>query len=222
MKMGTVTCAQNFLQVRKRYAYRKGESEPKLEQILKEIRQAGKGKKYDCVVGMSGGVDSSYVAWLCKSYGLRILAVHMDNGWNSVEANLNIKNVTSKLEIDYECEVLDWLEFKDLQVSFLKASVPEAETPTDIAILGVLHKAASRYGIKYIISGGNFASEGILPKCWHYNAKDNTYLNAIHNKFGSRKLKTFPSFPYMKELYYKTYKKGKDNLPAELPALQER
>jgi hypothetical protein len=130
----------------------------------------------------------------------------MDNGWNSEEANLNIKNITRKLDIDYESYVLDWEEFKDLQLSFLKAAVPEAETPTDVAIAGALHKVAAKYGIKYIISGGNMVTEGILPKTWHYNAKDLKYMNAIHDKFGKVKLRNFPTFTYMEEIFHKLVK----------------
>jgi hypothetical protein len=102
--------------------------------------------------------------------------------------------------------VLNWEEFKDLQLSFLKASVPEAETPTDIAIPAALHKIAAQHGIHYIISGGNYATEGILPKSWHYDAKDLKYLRAIHKKFGKKKLKTFPTFGYKNETYYKFIK----------------
>jgi hypothetical protein len=133
----------------------------------------------------------------------------MDNGWNSEEAVLNIKNIAKTLEVDYESYVLDWEEFKDLQLAFLKASVPEADTPTDIAILASLHKVASKYGIKYIISGGNFATEGILPKCWHYNAKDLTYFNHIQKKFGTVKLRKFPTFGFQKEMYYKLVRRIK-------------
>jgi N-acetyl sugar amidotransferase len=195
-----------FISVRSNYLYKGAESDAKLEADIEKMRKAGKGKEYDCIVGVSGGVDSSYVAYLCKQKGLRVLGVHMDNGWNAEEANLNIKNITRKLGIDYESYVLDWEEFKDLQLSFLKAAVPEAETPTDIAIQGALHKVAAKYGVKYIISGGNMASEGILPKCWHYNAKDGKYLNAIHNRFGKVRLKNFPTFSFVKETYYKLVK----------------
>jgi hypothetical protein len=103
--------------------------------------------------------------------------------------------------------VLNWEEFKDLQLSFLKASVPEAETPTDIAILAALHIVADENNIKYIISGGNYVTEGILPKSWHYNAKDVKYLKSIQNTFGTKKLNTFPTFGFLKEMYYK-YIKG--------------
>jgi N-acetyl sugar amidotransferase len=192
-----------FIQTRALYNYQGAKSDAELAAWVERMKKDGKGKEYDCVVGLSGGIDSSYAAHLCRKMGLRVLGVHMDNGWNSEEAVMNIKNIAKKLNVDYESYVLDWEEFKDLQLAFLKASVPEADTPTDIAILAALHKVASKYKIKYIISGGNFATEGILPKTWHYNAKDLTYFNYIQKKFGTVKLRKFPTFGFQKEMYYK-------------------
>jgi N-acetyl sugar amidotransferase len=208
-EFGECNLCSEFLSKRAKHNYHGAESDLKFRKIIEEMKIAGKGKEYDCVLGLSGGVDSSYAAYICKNNGLRVLAIHVDNGWNSEEAVLNIKNIARKLDIDYESFVLDWEEFKDLQLSFLKASVPEAETPTDIALLGAIHKVASKYGVKYIISGGNFATEGILPKYWHYNAKDNRYLKYIQNTFGSGKIKNFPLFGFMKEIYYKVFKRIK-------------
>jgi N-acetyl sugar amidotransferase len=198
-----------FIDKRANYKYRGEESDRELKGFIEEMKAAGKGKEFDCVVGLSGGVDSSYAAYIARQHGLRVLAVHMDNGWNSEEAVMNIKNIAKKLHVEYESYVLDWEEFKDLQLAFLKASVPEADTPTDIAILSSLHKIAAQYGIKHIISGGNFATEGILPKCWHYNAKDLTYFNHIYKKFGKGKLKKFPTFGFRSEMYYKIVKRIK-------------
>src|SRR4030095_13341021 len=110
--------------------------------------------------------------------------------------------VTRNLGIDYESFVLDWEEFRDVQLSFLKASVPEAETPTDVAIPAALHYFASKHGVKFILGGGNLATEGILPKSWHYDVRDRTYFDHIQNTFGSKNLKAFPTFGYKKEMYY--------------------
>ena len=192
-----------FLTKRIQHQYSGLESDKELELVVSDMKKAGKGKEYDCIIGLSGGIDSCYAAYIAKQQGLRVLAVHLDNGWNSEEAVLNIKNVANKLGIDYESYVLNWEEFKDLQLSFLKASVPEAETPTDISIPAAWNHFAKKYGVKYIISGGNFATEGILPTCWHYNAKDLTYLNHIHKTFGTIKLKNFPTFGFKKEMYNK-------------------
>jgi len=195
-----------FIDKRSNHNYQGEESDRILSDLVSEMKKAGKGREYDCVLGVSGGIDSSYAAYVAVKHGLRVLAVHLDNGWNSEDAVLNIRYVAEKLGIDYMSYVLDWEEFKDLQLAFLKASVPEAETPTDIAIPAALHKVAAENGIRYIISGGNFATEGILPKCWHYNAKDTTYLKHIQKTFGTRKLKKFPLFGFVEEAYYKLVK----------------
>ena len=196
----------DFLGRRAKHNYHGKESDEALARMLENIRRAGRGKKYDCILGVSGGVDSSYLGYIIKEHGLRPLAVHMDNGWNSDKAVANIKNITRKLGIDYESYVLNWEEFKDLQLSFLKASIPEAETPTDIAIVAALHSVAARHGIKYILSGGNLATEGILPKAWHYDVRDLKYFNHIQSRFGSRSLRSFPTFGYKKEIFYKVVK----------------
>lgn len=208
-QLGECNLCTEFLSKRAKHNYHGEKSDEAFQRLIKEMKAAGKGKEYDCVVGLSGGVDSSYAAYLCKKNGLRVLAVHVDNGWNSEEAVINIKNIAQKLSIDYESYVLDWEQFRDLQLSFLKASVPEAETPTDVALLGAVHQVALRYGVKYIISGGNFATEGILPKFWHYNAKDIKYLKTIQNKFGAKSIKGFPLFSFLNEMYYKLVRKMK-------------
>lgn len=195
-----------YLDKRAKHSYHGKESEEALDRLLEKITRAGRGKKYDCVIGVSGGVDSGYLAYIIKERGLRPLAVHMDNGWNSEKAVVNIKNITRKLGIDYESYVLDWEEFKNLQLAFLKASVPEAETPTDVAIPAALHAVAAKYGIRYILSGGNLATEGILPKSWHYDVRDLKYFNYIHRRFGTRPLKSFPTFGYKRETFYKVIK----------------
>jgi N-acetyl sugar amidotransferase len=196
----------DFIDNRSKHAYLGSKSDEQLNQLVAKIKKSGRKRKYDCIVGLSGGMDSCYAAYIAKSKGLRVLAVHMDNGWNSEEAVLNIRNIAKTLDIDYESYVLNWEVFRDLQLSFLKASVPEAETPTDIAILSALHKVASKYRVKYIISGGNFATEGILPKSWHYDAKDLKFFNAIHHKFGQLKSRGFPTFGFLREMYCKFIK----------------
>lgn len=177
-----------------------------LEKIINRIKKKGKNKRYDCILGVSGGSDSSYTAYLLKQYGLRVLAVHLDNDWDTEVSINNIKQVVQKLGFDYEAYSLNWEQFKDFQLSFFKASVPEIEAPTDTAILAVLHKIAAKHGVKYIISGGNYATEGILPYSWQYNAKDLKYLKYIHKTFGHTSLKNFPLFGFWQEVYYKFFK----------------
>jgi len=206
---GICNHCSEYLNVRAAYSYKGEKTDTEFKALIKEIKSGSKRGQYDCIVGLSGGLDSSYVAYIAKKNGLRVLGVHMDNGWNSEEAVQNIRNIAQILGIDYESYVLDWEEFKEIQLAFLKASVPEADTPTDIAILSSLHMVAKKYGVKYIISGGNFATEGILPKYWHYNAKDLTYFKHIQKTFGKGKIKTFPMFGFRSEMYYKLVKKIK-------------
>lgn len=183
------------------------EREQRLKDLIESIKKSGKNKKYDCLIGVSGGTDSSYVAYIVKELGLRPLAVHMDNGWNSEESVKNIRNLCTRLNIDYESYVLDWDEFKDIQLSVLKSSIVEVEIPTDVAIVSILHKVASRNNIKYIIGGGNYATEGILPDLWFYNPKDLKLLKSIQKQFGSKKIKTFPTFDWKAEIFYKFFKR---------------
>lgn len=178
----------------------------KFANIIEKIKKSGKGKKYDCIVGVSGGVDSCYSAHIANEYGLRILIVHVDNGWNSEVADRNIQLMVNKMGVDYEKFVLDREEFSDLQIAFLKASVPDIENPTDVAILGGLHQVAIKYNIKYIISGGNYETEGFTTRYIQYDSKDSLYIKAIHKKFGTKKLKNFPFFDWKQELYCKLFK----------------
>src|SRR5580765_186834 len=142
-----------FLSTRTLYQYQGEDSDIALLGVIEDIKGARRNGHFDCIIGVSGGIDSSYLAYIAKQKGLRPLAVHLDNGWDSEEAVLNIRNVTNKLGIDYESYVLNWEEFRELQLAFLKASVPEAETPTDVAIIAALHHFAAKEGVKYIISG---------------------------------------------------------------------
>lgn len=204
-----------YLRKRAKHGYRGRVSDEKFERMIDDVARTGRRSQYDCVIGVSGGADSSFLAYLAKKAGLRVLAVHMDNGWDSETAVSNINSVVSNLGIDYESYVLDWEEFKDLQLAFLRASVPEAETPTDVAIPAALHYFAAKYNVKYILSGGNLATEGILPRSWHYDVKDVRYLAYIQRRYGTRGLKNFPTFGYKKEVYYKLVKGIRTLYPLE-------
>ncbi|MBU2018740.1 MAG: N-acetyl sugar amidotransferase [Bacteroidetes bacterium] len=203
---GNCNHCNEFLNKRNQHKYQGSQSDALFLSTIEKIKKDGVGRKYDCILGVSGGIDSTYAAYLAKQQGLRILAVHLDNGWNSEEAVQNIKQIVQLLDIDYESYVLDWIEFRKIQGAFLKASIPEIETPTDIAIAGAMHQVAAKHGVKYIISGGNFATEGILPASWHYNAKDLKYFNHILSNFGDKKLSSFPTFGYLSEMYHKFIK----------------
>lgn len=177
-------------------------TQQELEIKVREIKEAGRGNKYDCLIGISGGVDSTYVALKVKEYGLRPLVVHLDNGWNSAIAVKNINNIVEKLGFDLYTYVIDWEEFKDLQLSFLKASVVDLELTSDHAIFSVLYKLAYEFKIKYVISGFNIVTEGILPKSWRWSKFDWLNIKSIHKQFGTRRLKTFPHTSFFKKIYY--------------------
>lgn len=169
----------------------------RLKQLVDKIKEAGKNREYDCIIGVSGGVDSTYVAYLTKQLGLRPLAVHFDNGWNSELAVSNIEKTLDKLGIDLYTYVMDWPVFKNLQLSFLKASTPDGEIPTDHAINALLFQEASKRNIKYIISGMNFATESMSVPAWSYGHSDWKYIKAVHKLFGTSDLKKFPHFTFV-------------------------
>ena len=179
----------------------------KLEQFIEEIKVAGKGKPYDCLIGISGGTDSMYTLLMAVEHGLRPLAVHFDNGWNGEIAVSNIYNALKILDLDLETYVVDWEEFRDIQLSFLKASVPEVELPTDMGIREVLYRTAAKLNVKYIIEGTNFRAEGIVPKVWGY--KDGRYINSVHTRHGSVRMNTFPNLTLDKFVYYNFVKRIK-------------
>jgi len=174
----------------------------KLAGLIAQIKKQGKGKPYDCLIGLSGGVDSSYVAWLAKQYGLNPLAVHFDNGWNSELAVKNIENIIKRLNIDLFTLVVNWEEFKDLQLAYLRASVVDIEVASDHAIFSTMYKLAAEKKIQYIISGTNLVTEYIMPPSWLYKKMDYANLSDIHNRYGTLPLKTYPSLNFRKHVYY--------------------
>ncbi|MDP1801686.1 MAG: N-acetyl sugar amidotransferase [Bacteroidota bacterium] len=164
--------------------------------IVREIKAAGKNKKYDCVIGVSGGVDSSYLVHKVLEYGLRPLAVHYDNTWNYAVANENISKVLTKLNVDLYTYIVNNEEADDIFLSFLKASVPEIDASSDIGLASVLYIAAEKYGVQYVIEGHSFKAEGVAPLGWAY--MDGKYIASIQKQFGSKKIKTFPNMPLYK------------------------
>jgi N-acetyl sugar amidotransferase len=163
-------------------------------EIVAKVKAAGRRSAYDCIIGVSGGVDSTYVAYRVKAMGLRPLAVHFDNGWDSELAVSNIEKVLKGLGIDLYTYVVDWEEFRDLQLAFLKASTPDGEIPTDHGIFALLWQQAAARGIKYIVSGMNFATEAASVPGWSYGHSDWRYIRAVHRQFGTAKLRTYPHF----------------------------
>ncbi len=178
------------------------EGEQKLAKLIEAIKESGKGNKYDCITGVSGGVDSTYLVLRAKQLGLRPLIVHFDNGWNSELAVMNIENIIKRLGFDLYTLVVDWEEFKDIQMSYLKASVVDIEAITDHAIIGTLYRLAAENGIKYILSGSNVVTEATLPLHWIWNKSDHTNIKDIHKQYGKLPLKTFPFFSTRQKQYY--------------------
>jgi N-acetyl sugar amidotransferase len=172
----------------------------KLNLIIEEIKVAGHGKKYDCIVGVSGGTDSSYLLYLAvKKWGLRPLAVHYDNTWNSAIATENIRKVLGKLNVDLYTTVVDNKESDDIFKSFFQASVAEIEAATDLALAETMYRAAAKYGIKYVLEGHSFITEGISPLGRNYF--DGKYIKTIHKRFGKLPIKTYPLMTFWRFLY---------------------
>jgi len=178
------------------------EREAELELRVARIKAEGKNKRYDCVLGLSGGVDSSYLAYLSKEWGLRPLVVHFDNGWNSELAVDNIEKIVSHLGFELATHVMNWDEFRDLQRSYFLASVVDIEVPTDNLIFGALFRLAARHKVRTILSGTNYATEWLMPPRWNYRKNDAINVKAIQAKFGSRKLKELPILGTWNEARY--------------------
>lgn len=166
----------------------------KLEDLVKKIRKEGKNRDFDCIIGLSGGIDSSYLTYLAKEeMGLRPLVFHVDAGWNSQEAVNNIEKLVDKLELDLYTKVIDWEEMKDLQLAFFKSGVPHIDAPQDHAFFATMYKFAEQYKVKYILTGANLSTECVRnPIEWMYYQSDSVQLRNIHRQFGSRQLKNFP------------------------------
>lgn len=172
----------------------------KLNQLVAKIKSKGRNKKHDCIIGVSGGTDSTYCLYMAKKLGLRPLAVHLDNGWDTDTAISNMEKAATKLDVDLKTITCDWEEYKDLQISFLKASVSDAEIPTDVGILCVLYRTAAEEGVRYVLNGHSFRVEGLSPTGWTY--MDGRYINSVYRRFGNGKLKSFPNLTIADLFYY--------------------
>ena len=180
------------------------------EELISKIKSSGRNKKYDCIVGISGGTDSTYTLYLAKKLGLKPLAVHLDDGWDSTTAVTNIHNAVRKLNVDLETFVLDWEQIRRLHAAFFKASVPDPGVPTDVAILGALYQTALKEHIKYILGGQSFMTEGTQPLQWSFI--EGTYVESINRLFGHVPLKNYPNVTIYHVAYY-TFIKGIKHIP---------
>ncbi len=182
----------DYLSILNNQNNQKSSSRTELDQLLSEIKKDSESK-YNCLIGVSGGVDSSYLAYLAKEeFGLRPLALHLDNGWNSKLAVKNISKIIRKLGIDLHTHVINWNEFRELQLAYLRASVLDIEVPTDHAIRAAMYTTAKGNGIKYILRGYNRHTEGIIPKAWTFYKLDLNNLLDIHSQYGKGTLETYP------------------------------
>ena len=179
-----------------------------LKNILKKIKEESKDNQYDCIVGVSGGVDSTYTLYKIIKYGLNPLVVHIDNGWDTDISKENMKNLADKLNLSIKNIFIDSVEFRDLQKAFLKASVPDAEVLTDIGMKAIIYEEAVKNNLKYIISGGNLRTEGMIPREW--GCQDGRFIKDVNKKFGKNSnLKKFKNLSLFNIIYYNIFKKIK-------------
>ena len=193
-----------------------------LEETILQIKLKGRGKPYDCLTGISGGVDSSYLIYKAKEWGLRPLIVHFDNGWNTEIAVRNINNIIKKTGFDLYTIVVDWEEFRDLQLSYIKAGVVDLEVPTDHAIYATWYKLSKKFNIKYVLSGNNYITESIMPPSWIFNKADSLNIKNIHDQFGTIKFKTYPIFRSKEQFLYNHFLKIQQVKPLNLIKYDKR
>ena len=181
-----------------------------IEKTVNKIKKDGTGKDFDCIIGMSGGVDSSYLTYLAKKeLGLHPLVFHVDAGWNSQEAVNNIEKLVDKLELDLYTEVIDWEEMRDLQLAYFKSGVPHIDTPQDHAFFATMYKFAEQHKVKYILTGANLSTECIRnPIEWMYYQSDSIQLRDIHRQFGTQSINNFPTTSILRHKMYLPYVKG--------------
>ena len=177
--------------------------------LVERIAASGRGKEFDCIIGMSGGIDSSYLAHVAVSYGLRPLVFHVDAGWNSQVAVNNIEKIVDKCGLELYTDVIDWEEMRDLQLAYFKSAVPHIDTPQDHAFFATMYKFADQHGIKFILTGANYSTECIRnPIEWMYYQSDPIQLRDIHRRFGTRPLRKFPMTSIFRHKIWLPYVKG--------------
>ena len=211
---GVCNHCNNFEKITKKKWYPNEEGQQRWASIVKKIKNEGRNQDYDCIIGLSGGVDSSYLAIKVKEMGLRPLVVHVDAGWNSELAVANIETVVKYCGFDLHTYVVNWEEMRDLQLAYLNSGIANQDVPQDHAYFSSLYHFSVKNGINYVISGGNLATESIFPTSWHWSAMDADNLHAIHNKFGTKKLRNYKTIGFYElYLYYPFIKKMKTIRP---------
>ena len=199
---GVCNHCHEFDSVTSKTWYPNDEGSKLLEDIVEDIKRAGSGSEYDCIMGLSGGVDSSYLALKMKEFGLRPLVVHVDAGWNSELAVYNIEQIVKYCGYNLHTHVMDWDEVRDLQVAYLRAGVANQDVPQDHAFFSSMYHFSIKNKIRYIISGGNLATEAVFPSSWHHSAMDAVNLHAIHKEYGKRKLKQYRTISMLQYYFW--------------------
>jgi N-acetyl sugar amidotransferase len=200
---GVCNICNTFDELKRKNVFSEAEGQHRLHHLLNEIRNSSKGKEYDCLLTISGGADSSYLAYLCKQWGLRPLALHVDNGWNTELAVKNIEQTVQQMGFDLFTFVIDWQELRDLQLAYFKSSVVDLDIPSENALIGAFFRIARKHGLRYILTGHNVMTEGWLPPNFTSQYKlDSLNLRAIQKRFGTMKLKKYPSIGFFRNQYY--------------------
>lgn len=200
---GVCNHCRHFDEVQSKQWFPGPEGEKRLNDIVARIKEEGADNEYDCILGLSGGVDSSYLALKLQELDLRPLVVHVDAGWNTELAVRNIENVVKYCNYDLHTHVMDWEEMRDLQLAYLKAGVANQDVPQDHAFFASMYHFSVKNKIKYIISGGNLATECVFPKIWHHSAMDAINLKYIHKEFGDIALVHYKTISFFR--YYFAY-----------------
>lgn len=193
---GVCSHCNQFDLITKSYWFPNDEGRQRLQNLISKIKSYGAGQEFDCVIGLSGGVDSSYLALKVKEWGLRPLVVHVDAGWNSELAVSNIESIVRHCNYDLYTHVVDWEEMRDLQLAYLRSGISNQDVPQDHIFFATLYHFALKNGIRYVFSGGNIATEGIFPTSWHGSSMDAINLKAIHKKYGSIKLRNYQTISF--------------------------
>ncbi|MGU9805360.1 UNVERIFIED_CONTAM: N-acetyl sugar amidotransferase [Pseudomonas sp. CM11] len=205
---GVCSHCHKFDDVQSHQLFTGNEGEVRLQNLVKKIKEDGLGKDYDCIIGLSGGVDSSYLAVKIKDLGLRPLVVHVDAGWNSELAVSNIEKIIKYCGYDLHTHVMNWEEMRDLQLSYMKAAVANQDVPQDHAFFSSMYHFAVKNNIKYILSGGNLATESVFPDNWHGSAMDAINLRDIHRRYGSKPLRDYKTISFIDYYFWYPFVKG--------------
>lgn len=203
---GVCNHCHNYDRNRASFGYKGEETDKECKKLIAHIKEHGKDKEYDCILGISGGVDSAYLAYLANKFGLRVLAVHVDAGWNTEIAVSNIEKMCKALDMDLHTIVVDWPAMKELQRAYMFSGLPDLDVPQDHVFLAAMYAYAKKYKVRYMLNGSNLATEGILPSSWGYSAVDFKAIKNVYKKCGRGK-KIFDKYPHFGAFQYLYYQK---------------